>query len=995
MALIEGDNSDNTLTGTAGDDSIYGYDGNDILYGGFVVEFEPTGNDSLYGGMGDDKLFGYDGNDNLYGEGGNDILLGAEGNDNLYGGDGNDTLDSGDGNDYLSGGSGDDTYYAGTDTVYEALNAGTDTIVTYLLSYTLETNFENLTLYRDGSTGIGNSLNNTINGSCKNSHLYGLDGDDYLKAGWGGYMEGGNGDDTYVYYENNVIVEAADAGTDTVEATNVASYTLCTNVENLTLCGPYSFNGTGNGLNNMIRGNSNNNFLYGLDGNDFLSGGSGNDTMYGGSGNDTYDVNSASDVVVEVEGEGTDRVNAYINYTLSANVDNLVLYGTATTGTGNTLNNMISGNSNANFLYGLDGDDYLNGGSGNDTMYGGSGNDTYLIDSASDSYFEDADSGTDTVYAYVSDTLHFNVEKLYLYGSATTGIGNELINEIIGNSSSNSLYGQGGNDSLYGNGGNDILNGGTGNDTMYGGTGNDTCIIDTDSDSYFEDAGSGTDTVYAYVNETLRSNVERLYLYGTATTGSGNELNNGIVGNSNANTLYGQGGNDSLYGNGGNDILNGGTGTDTMNGGTGNDTYIIDSAGDFISEAEGAGTDRVNATISYALGANVEILVLYGAATNGTGNALDNTISGNSNANILYGLDGNDTLNGGTGTDTMAGGAGNDTYIIDSVGDIISEAEGAGTDRVNATISYTLGSNVETLVLYGAATNGTGNALDNTIVGNSNANTLRGYAGNDILYGYDGNDVLNGFTGNDTMAGGAGDDTCYVDSAGDVVIEAAGAGTDKVNATISYTLGVNLETLVLYGTATNGTGNVLGNTIVGNSNANTLSGLAGNDYLSGDAGNDTLNGGTGNDTIVGGIGNDSLYGNDGNDYLNGGDSNDYLNGGTGQDNFAFRESGLANCDTIVDFSHTDDTIVLKDILDGVTDSFLTGLSFTGTVLNAGSYFEGAGSTGNGTEASGIYNNTTTGEIWYNPTSGVAGDSVVICTVGTPDSPDNTDFVYSA
>jgi hypothetical protein len=68
------------------------------------------------------------------------------------------------------------------------------------------------------------------------------------------------------------------------------------------------------------------------------------------------------------------------------------------------------------------------------------------------------------------------------------------------------------------------------------------------------------------------------------------------------------------------------------------------------------------------------------------------------------------------------------------------------------------------------------------------------------------------------------------------------------------------------------------------------------------------------------------------------------------------------------------------------------------VLNAGSYVEGAGKTGSGaTDANGIYNNTTTGEIWYNPTSDIAGDSVVICTVGsaTAASLDNTDFAYSA
>jgi Ca2+-binding RTX toxin-like protein len=309
-------------------------------------------------------------------------------------------------------------------------------------------------------------------------------------------------------------------------------------------------------------------------------------------------------------------------------------------------------------------------------------------------------------------------------------------------------------------------------------------------------------------------------------------------------------------------------------------------------------------------------------------------------------------------------------YYVDSAGDVVSESASAGTDRVNAYIDYTVGANAEQLFLYGSATTGYGNALDNKLVGNSNADTLRGYAGNDSLYGYAGNDILNGGTGNDTMMGGAGDDMYYVDSAGDVVSEAASAGTDRVNSYINYTLGSNVEQLYLYGSATTGTGNSLNNKIVGNSN---------DDYLYGYDGNDTLDGGTGNDTMVGGAGNDTL------------------NGGVGQDRFIFAESGSANLDTVTSFSHTDDTIVLRDILDCSANSAINGLSFTGTVLNAGSYFEGAGKTGSGAiDANGIYNNTTTGEIWYNPTSSTAGDSVVICTVGSSAaaSLDNTDFVYS-
>jgi Ca2+-binding RTX toxin-like protein len=274
----------------------------------------------------------------------------------------------------------------------------------------------------------------------------------------------------------------------------------------------------------------------------------------------------------------------------------------------------------------------------------------------------------------------------------------------------------------------------------------------------------------------------------------------------------------------------------------------------------------------------------------------------------------------------MAGGAGDDIYYVDSASDVVSEAADAGIDRINAYINYSLGATVENLYLYGSATTGTGNALDNTIVGNSSDNYLYGQSGNDSLYGQAGNDSLYGDNGSDYLNGGNGND-CLT----------GGSGTDY------------------------------------------LEGGNGTDYLYGNAGNDTLSGDTGNDTLSGGAGNDYIY------------------GGSGNDMFVFSESGSNNCDMIGDFSHVDDMIVLKDILDGVTDSSIMGLSFTDNALNASSYFEGANYTGNGTESSGIYNDTTTGNIWYNPTSNVAGDSMLICAVGvtTASSLDNTDFVYSA
>ena len=151
-----------------------------------------------------------------------------------------------------------------------------------------------------------------------------------------------------------------------------------------------------------------------------------------------------------------------------------------------------------------------------------------------------------------------------------------------------------------------------------------------------------------------------------------------------------------------------------------------------------------------------------------------------------------------------------------------------------------------------------GNSAGNALTGLGGNDRLTGGDGNDILLGNEGNDTLNGSAGDDNMAGGLGNDSYYVDSAGDVVTEAIDEGTDRVIASISYSLGANLENLTLTGTeAIDGTGNAQNNVIVGNSVGNVLSGLGGNDSLSGGIGDDTLDGGAGNDRLTGGQGNDT------------------------------------------------------------------------------------------------------------------------------------------
>jgi Ca2+-binding RTX toxin-like protein len=234
---------------------------------------------------------------------------------------------------------------------------------------------------------------------------------------------------------------------------------------------------------------------------------------------------------------------------------------------------------------------------------------------------------------------------------------------------------------------------------------------------------------------------------------------------------------------------------------------------------------------------------------NGTGNALNNSITGNAGANFLDGGDGNDIINGGLGVDTMIGGFGNDIYIVDNINDLVTEATNRGIDWIYASINYTLSNEVENLLLTGTAgLNGTGNALNNSITGNAGANILNGGAGND---------TINGGLGADTMIGGLGNDTYIVDNINVVVAEGIDEGTDWVYASIDYTLSSEVENLALTGTAhLSGAGNAINNSITGNAGANILNGGAGNDTISGGAGADTLIGGIGRDIITGGAGND-------------------------------------------------------------------------------------------------------------------------------------------
>lgn len=1007
--ILDSPESDTISTG-AGDDDFSSIQGDDIFSAGagtdrirFSLEglsgttFALTQSVSVQVAYGTLQLDGFEAA-TIEGSAGNDRLTGGIGSDEFYGRGGDDILDGGAGDDRLAGGAGDDLYLVDTagDAIVEADGEGNDEIRTALATYTLPNFVESLRYTGSASViGTGTARADRIFGGAQADVLTGLDGDDRLDGGAGAdRLVGGAGNDLYLVDDaGDVVVEASGGGSDELRTT-LASYTLPAEVERLVYLGTGNFTGTGNGLANIITGGIGNDLLQGGDGGDTLIGGRGNDTLrgnlgadmlMGGAGDDSYVVD-AGDVVTEAAGEGNDTVTAAIDWTLSDNVETLILSGTAAlNGAGNAQANSITGTIAANrldggggddVLIGRQGDDMLIGGAGRDTLDGGDGidamaggadDDVYIVDNAGDSVMELSGGGSDTIRTSLAAfTLGSFVEDLAFTGTGTfTGTGNTLDNRITGGAGDDLLSGGDGSDTLIGGGGNDTLRGNLGIDTLIGNAGNDAYVLDA-GDIVIEAANEGFDTASVSFSYTLTANVERLLLQGSAAIdGTGNATANTIIGNAASNRIdgadgadqiYGRDGNDVLIGGAGDDLIDGGTGADAMTGGSGDDLYYVDHAGDTIVETAGGGIDRVLSTVSIVLAGEVENVQLSGTARDATGNGSANAITGTDAANALSGLDGDDVLtgfggddllDGGTGADRMQGGLGNDVYIVDNVGDRTIETVGGGTDEVRTSLAlHQLAAAIETLVYTGGGNfAGNGNSSANRITGGAGNDQLAGLDGADTLIGNDGNDNLNGGTGADRMEGGAGNDTYFIDAAGDVVVEAAGGGSDTVSSAISYTLGAELERLGLSGTlAIDGTGNGLANLIEGNGAANRLDGAGGDDTLFGFAGNDQLTGGSGADFLRAG---------DGNDRLSGDAGIDLLQGGTGADIFLFRsgDSGAtaATADQILDFSHAEGDRIDLSAIDAASGTagdqafaFIGTQAFTGV---AGELrIEGSGTT---------------------------------------------------
>src|SRR6266581_4014316 len=900
-----GSNFNDSLTGSDGNNVIEGGPGDDTIDGGVGVDTasyahaasgvtvslgqlnvaQNTGGagvdtlvavENLLGSAFDDTLTGNNGANMLSGGAGNDTLDGGAGNDVLNGDAGNDLLIGGAGNDVLNGGLGVDTASYATATAAVTVNlglttaqitggAGTDTLTTV----------ENL---------IGSNFNDTLTGDGNANVLEGGAGDDV--------MDGGAGVDiaSYASAVLSVTVNLGLAGPQ-----NTGGYGLDTliSIENL----------NGSEHDDILTGNAGNNFIFAGGGNDLLDGGLGNDTLNGGAGIDTASYASASGAIVANLATGLATGAAGADTLLA--IENL---------TGSAFNDTLTGDGNANVLDGGAGNDTLDGGAGADTLIGGAGNDTFVRDGIGlDVVVEAANGGVDTVLSSSGYVLAANVENLILTGVANVvGGGNALDNTIMCNAGDNLLAGGAGVDTVsYANAANAVtvslaiqgttspqntfgagtdtlvdfenLTGSNLNDTLTGDAGANTIIGGLGNDAM--DGAAGVDTVsYAGASAAVTVNL--------GLTAQQNTVNAGLDTLSNFENLTGSNFNDTLTGNTGANVLNGGLGADTMAGGLGNDVYIVDNLGDVVTEAAAAGTDTVQSSVSFTLGANLENLTLAAtAAISGTGNTLANTITGNAGNNVLDGGAGVDTASysnaasavtaslatgtatGGAGSDTLlnfenlTGSNFNDTLTGNALANVI--IGGLGNDTIDGgaggdTASYaTAASAVTASLATGTATGGAGN---DTLL---NIENLIGSNFNDTLTGTALANAISGGLGNDTIDGGAGVDTVSYANASVAVTVNLGLTAQQ------NTVGAGLDTLSNF---ENLAGSNFNDTLTGNAGANVLTGGAGADTLSGGAGADlfVFNSKVGADTIT-----------------------DFL---SGTDHFRFSQAGLhiGNGDTVVD-----------------------------------------------------------------------------------------------
>jgi len=962
-----------------------GYSGAFYIAGGYArANFTGSEHFTVTTGSAGDTLVTGDGDDVISSQGGSDFVTAGQGNDVLDGGGGIDAL-SIDLSDETEGvtinllaAGAQQTGGTGSITGFESF-AGTvtgsafgDTLIEGTFNY--DTTF---------NTGAGDDLVQVSDGT-DTANLG--DGNDRLVVDYG---------------HSTVGIYMITPLTGTLAAGYSGAFYIAGGYARANFTGAENFTVTSGSAGDTLVTGDGNDVISSQGGNDFVTSGQGNDVLDGGAGTDALSIDlsdEAGGVTInllaagEQQTGGTGSITGFESFagtvTGSAFGDTLIEgafnYNTTfNTGAGNDLVQVSDGTDTANLGDGSDrlvvdyggstvgvymitpltgseaagysGAFYIAGGyaranftgaenftvtsgSAGDTLVTGDGDDVIASRAGSDFVTTgqgndvlDGGDGTDALSIDLSDEAGGVTINLLLAGQQQTGGTGSITafesfaGTVTGSAFDDTLIeGAFNYDTTFNTGaGNDLVQVSDGTDTVNMGDGSDRLVVDYSSS-----------TVRVYMITPLSGSLAAGYSGAYYIAGGYARANFTGVEHF---TVYGSSAGDTLVGGDGNDTFDGGAGADSLTGGGGNDTYVVDIAGDVVTEGLNQGTDLVRTALaSYTLGANLENLT--GTAATGqelTGNGLANAIMAGAGDDMLSGGAGNDTLNGGAGTDTVTYADASSGVSV-SLGVLAAQAVGGGadTDRL---------SQIENLIGSGYGDTLLGSTLANVLEGRGGSDNLRGFAGNDVLIGGfgddtlfgggdndtltggDGNDLLRGDAGDDAMTGGAGDDTYYVDSLGDTVSELGGEGDDIVFARVSYTLGDNQERLTFYdGGGLTGTGNALANRISGNDAASFLYGLDGADTLFGNGGRDILDGGNGNDILTGGA------------------AKDEMTGGAGRDTFRFTSLSdmlvtTGTADIIHDFSQSDLDRIQLNLIDantgtaGVDDAF----AFIGTAAFSG------------------------------------------------------------
>ncbi len=747
----------------------------------------------------------------------------------------------------------------------------------------------------------GTARNDRINGLGGNDTIWGKAGNDTIDGGLGNdYLHGEDGNDVITDADGDDLIWG-DGGNDSINA--------------------------GLGLDQVF-GGSGNDILYGGLGADILEGGTGDDLMYGDNG------------VINVNG------------VMDANGDADLMAG----GDGN---DTLYGGGGADALDGGDGDDVLYGGTGPNLMTGGVGNDRFVMDASNDGTGNAMDGGL----GYDVADYSASNGMVPVVGGARTGIN---INMSVPNPAVVAVP----FDTFISVEG---LIGTRLNDTLVGGATIVNIYVTNPLTGLPVPGPDGLLQLDLLASTGASAGFQIADVFGAPLIGV-DALGNPVLVAIDFN-IDGGAGNDIVRGGDGNDTLNGGTGADTLAGGIGDDVYVVDNAGDVIYEGwtldptSGLpivdvltglnvplliqdGADRVETTLTNyslnapALRAFLEDLTYTGSSNfTGSGNGLDNILTGNIGNDVLNGLAGLDTLNGGAGNDTLNGGdgndllngeAGNDSLLGGAGEDQLDGGDGAdiliggaGADRLRG------GAGADRFVLTAAADSGTSNATRDVIL--------------DFTVGTDKID-LSQIDANPNQGGtqtfawiadaaaftARGQLRYRVDLANNqVIIE---GNTDGNNATAEFSIAITPMTDAAGLQASDFIGVTGGGVTPQNPvGGQTLNGTAGRNTLTGTAFADTINGLGGNDTLYGGLGNDTLT------------------GGTGNDVFAFSTApGVGNVDTITDYNVANDTIWLSRAV-------FTGIGNANTTLSTAAFVVGS----QAADASDriIYNNLTGALLW--------------------------------